>query len=274
MGPSARAGRPSRGGPYLAARARVREPRPARLAVRLPARRDRAGVDFTLGLRRLFTVFACFRCPSVAPSFFARRRARFQSLCASDACLRARFASRLASFRRLRARRSSSFARRTPCWATSACSLARSMISAESSFPGEESSAAGISLPVFFMTCLRSEPPVSHKPRVLATVAERSRRKASRGRPGSRFRYTLCVRRVTRSGRCLAQLPTSMRHCAQLPNGSSPPGAASAAAQASQAQSVHLAVKLDQRVADARTRLARTQAKTTGDPLLEGTQKN
>jgi hypothetical protein len=50
------------------------------------------------------------------------------------------------------------------------------MISAEPSFPGTESSAAGISLPVFFMRCLRSEPPVSHKPPVLATVPERPHR--------------------------------------------------------------------------------------------------
>jgi hypothetical protein len=48
------------------------------------------------------------------------------------------------------------------------------MISAEPSLPGEESFAAGISLPVFFMTCLRSEAPVSHKPQVLATAPERS----------------------------------------------------------------------------------------------------
>jgi hypothetical protein len=50
------------------------------------------------------------------------------------------------------------------------------MISAGPSFPGDESSAAGISLPVFFMACLRSEAQVSHKPQVLATVPERSRR--------------------------------------------------------------------------------------------------
>lgn len=180
---------------YLAARAR--EPRPLRLVLRLLARRERAGVDFTFGLRRRFTVIACFCFPSVEPSFFACRRARFQSLRVSDACLRARLASRFASFRRLRARRNSSFARRTRCWATSACNLALSMISAEPSFPSGESSAAGISLPVFFMTCLRSEAPVSHKPQVLATVPDRSHRRRTAARHGCRFRDTLIQRRDT-----------------------------------------------------------------------------
>jgi hypothetical protein len=188
-------GRPHLRGPvYFAARAR--ELRPPRLPLRLLARRDRAAADFTLGLRCLFTVVACF-CfrPSFESSFFACRRTRFQSLRVSDACLRARLASRFASFKRLRARRSSSFARRTRCWATSACSRARSMISAEPSFPGEESSAEGISLPVFFMACLRSEPPVSHKPQVLATAPEQPRRGQATASQGSRFRYTLIHRR-------------------------------------------------------------------------------
>src|SRR5512146_291337 len=53
-------------------------------------------------------------------------RAFFQALRAAAACLRARLASRLASFTRLRACFSSSFAIRTRCLATSACSRARS----------------------------------------------------------------------------------------------------------------------------------------------------
>src|SRR6267154_1712903 len=74
------------------------------------------------------------------PSFWARR-ARFQTLRAAAEYLRARLASRLASFRRLRARFSSSFAMRTRCLATSACSRAGSR------------GSAGVfcSLPVFFM---------------------------------------------------------------------------------------------------------------------------
>src|SRR5579862_1855296 len=56
-----------------------------------------------------------------APLRRARRRARFHSLRAAEACLRAAFASRFASLTRLRARFSSSLASRTRCLATSAC---------------------------------------------------------------------------------------------------------------------------------------------------------
>ena len=49
------------------------------------------------------------------------------------------------------------------------------MVSTEPSFSGGESSAGGISLPVFFMTCLESERPVSHKPGMLATASRWSR---------------------------------------------------------------------------------------------------
>jgi hypothetical protein len=146
------------------------EVRRGRLAVRAAARRERLAVDLALGLRALFAVTTTFCGLSGDPSFSACRRARFQSLRASDAYLRARLASRFASFKRLRALRSSSFASRTRCWATSACSRARSMISADSAFSAGESSAEGNSLPVFLMACLRSEPPVSHKPQALATA--------------------------------------------------------------------------------------------------------
>jgi len=98
-----------------------------------------------------------------APSFrteaffeppFCARRARFQALRATAASLRARLASRLASFRRLRARFSSSFAMRTRCLATSACSRTRSSGSA----------AEPCALPVFFMRRPWSERcAVSHK---------------------------------------------------------------------------------------------------------------
>ena len=44
------------------------------------------------------------------------------------------------------------------------------MISADSASSERESSGEGISLPVFFMACLRSEVPVSHKPQALATA--------------------------------------------------------------------------------------------------------
>src|SRR6266404_1129502 len=82
--------------------------------------------------------FLSFLAPE--PSFWARR-ARFQTLRAAAEYLRARLASRLASFRRLRARFSSSFAMRTRCLATSACSRAGSR------------GSAGVfcSLPVFFI---------------------------------------------------------------------------------------------------------------------------
>jgi hypothetical protein len=144
-----------------------------RLALRLGARRARAAADFILEFRPV-AVGLCravtLGCASGEPSLRAWRRARFQSLCATDEYLRARLASRFASFSRLRARRNSSLASRTRCRATSACSLARSIISTEPSFSGGESSAGGISLPVFFMTCLQSELPVSHKPGMLATA--------------------------------------------------------------------------------------------------------
>jgi len=85
---------------------------------------------------------------------FCARRARFQALRATAASLRARLASRLASFRRLRARFSSSFAMRTRCLATSACSRTRSSGSA----------AEPCALPVFFMRRPCSERcAVSHK---------------------------------------------------------------------------------------------------------------
>jgi hypothetical protein len=82
------------------------------------------------------------------------RRARFQALRATPASFRARLASRLASFSRLRARFSSSFAMRTRCLATSACSRTRSSGSA----------VEFCSLPVFFIRRPRSERrAVSHK---------------------------------------------------------------------------------------------------------------
>jgi hypothetical protein len=85
---------------------------------------------------------------------FCARRARFQALRATAASLRARLASRLASFRRLRARFSSSFAMRTRCLATSACSRTRPSGSA----------TEPCALPVFFMRRPCSERcAVSHK---------------------------------------------------------------------------------------------------------------
>jgi len=87
--------------------------------------------------------------------FFCARRARFQALRATAASLRARLPSRLASFRRLRARFSSSFAMRTRCLATSACSRTR----------WSGSAVECCALPVFFIRRPRSErPAVSHKP--------------------------------------------------------------------------------------------------------------
>jgi hypothetical protein len=72
------------------------------------------------------------------------------------------------------------------------------MISAEPSFPGEESSAEGISLPVFFMACLRSEMPVSHKPQVLATARERARFQVDR----SAVAVPVLVHTCPRKGDC------------------------------------------------------------------------
>jgi hypothetical protein len=146
------------------------EARRVRLAVLPVTRRERFAADLALGLRALFVATTTCCGASREPSFSACRRARFQSLRASVAYLRERLASRFASLRRLRARRSSSFASRTRCWATSACSRARSIISADSAFSAGESSAEGIWLPVFFMACLRSEVSVSHKPQALATA--------------------------------------------------------------------------------------------------------
>ncbi|MDB6087720.1 MAG: hypothetical protein JWN85_504 [Gammaproteobacteria bacterium] len=80
----------------------------------------------------------------------AARCAFFQTLRVEAACLRARRDSRFASLRRLRARFSSSLAMRTRCFATSACSRARSEGSAGAAFPFADSSE-GDSLPVFFI---------------------------------------------------------------------------------------------------------------------------
>ena len=102
---------------------------------------------------------------AVAGGSFWARRARFQALRAAAECLRARLASRLASFRRLRARLSSSLAMRTRCFATSACSRARSRGSAGASCP----------LPVFFICDAQSErTSVSHKAPCVATVSHLS----------------------------------------------------------------------------------------------------
>ena len=109
-------------------------------AARLGLRAGFAGAAAALRLapRLAGAPFFFFAAPE--PSFWARR-ARFQTLRAAAECLRARLASRLASFRRLRARFNSSFAMRTRCLATSACSRARSRGSA----------GVSCSLPVFFI---------------------------------------------------------------------------------------------------------------------------
>src|SRR5438034_6090940 len=117
---------------------RVLRPRVARRVARaLRAVRGFAGCAADLRLARGAPFFAVLD----PESCFWARRARFQTLRAAAECLRARLASRLASFRRLRARFSSSFAMRTRCLATSACSRTRSRGSA----------GVSCSLPVFFI---------------------------------------------------------------------------------------------------------------------------
>src|SRR5437773_48945 len=106
-------------------------------AGRLGLRSGFAGCAADLRLARGAPFFAVLD----PESCFWARRARFQTLRAAAECLRARLASRLASFRRLRARFSSSFAMRTRCLATSACSRTRSRGSA----------GVSCSLPVFFI---------------------------------------------------------------------------------------------------------------------------
>ena len=84
----------------------------------------------------------------------ALRLTRFQILRVEAASLRARFASRLASFTRLRARFNSSFAIRTRCLATSACSRTRSTGSDDVCAPSDELDPEDASaLPVFFISC-------------------------------------------------------------------------------------------------------------------------